>query len=526
MKKIYITALALMLGAGVANAQNTVTGYVYQDSNNNHKKDKSEKGIANVKVTNGLQVVAADGNGKYRLPIWDDAVIAVIKPDGYALPLNEDNQPQFFYVHNPKGSPKLKYAGVAPTGQLPQSVDFALLPSGRTADFRALIFGDPQVLDERELGYLDKGIVSEVVGIKKVTFGLSMGDLVQSDLDLHKPYGKVVGKIGVPWYNVLGNHDMNTDAPVDSLTDESFTAHFGPANYAFEYGKAHFIVIEDSDFPRKDGVKAFRGGFTDSQLKFIENDLNLVDTSKLVVFAVHVPLYNRAPNTFNEESRDRLFRIFEKFPHVLVLSAHSHNQRQDFYGKDFGWRNEKPLYEFNIGATCGNWWSGKVDNSGVADAEMSDGTPKGYAFLNIKGNQFTIDYKVAGQPANYQIKLYHRKVMGDFWWEGSGSIYANFFMGYEKSKVEYRIDDKPWKDMKFVGGADPAFLAKGNEWDLADTLMKGRRPTNAGDCTHLYTAPLPENLGTGQHKIEVRGTDIFGRTFTQTSSYRIENTKW
>lgn len=157
---------------------------------------------------------------------------------------------------------------------------------------------------------------------------------------------------------------------------------------------------------------------------------------------------------------------------------------------------------------------------------MSDGTPKGYAFLNVDGNHYTADYKVAGMPASYQINLYHRKVMNDIWWEGRGFIYANFFMGYKDSPVECRIDNGPWKPMKFAESPDPAFVEKGNQWDRADTLMRGRRPTEAANSTHLWTAPLPCNIGLGDHRIEVRATDVFGRTFSAVSSYRIEKPKW
>ena len=37
-------------------AQETVTGYVYEDRNNNSNKDKNEKGIKGVAVTNGKEV--------------------------------------------------------------------------------------------------------------------------------------------------------------------------------------------------------------------------------------------------------------------------------------------------------------------------------------------------------------------------------------------------------------------------------------------------------------------------------------
>jgi hypothetical protein len=524
MKKQGSIIVVLLLSTITIFAQNIVTGYVYNDANGNRKKDRSEKGLQHIQVTNGIDIVETDAKGKYSLPVWDDAVIFVIKPSGYAVPLNGYNQPQYFYIHSPKGSPALKYKGVAPTGPLPASVDFALNAVKEEDNFRALLFGDPQIYDERELGYFEKGIVSELIGVKNVVFGLSLGDLAGSDLGFHQPYIKAISKIGVPWYNVMGNHDMNMDAPVDSLTDETFTANFGPANYAYNYGKAHFLVLDDNRFPDPE-YKGLRGGFTENQLKFIENDLKLVDTSRLVVVAFHVPLQNTAPGSYHKGDRDRLFRILEKFPHLLVLSAHTHNQRHSFYGKEFGWSKEKPLFEYNVGATCGNWYSGRVID-GVIDSKMSDGTPRGYAFLNINGNQFSADYKVSGMPSSYQIGLFHRKVLNTVWWEGRGFIYANFFMGHSDSRVEYRIDNQDWKPMKFTPAPDPAFVAELYKWDTADTLMAGRRPTEPANSTHLWTALLPENIGLGEHSIEVRAWDDFGRSFIQKSSYRIEEPKW
>ncbi len=47
----------------------------------------------------------------------------------------------------------------------------------------------------------------------------------------------------------MGNHDMNYDAVADSLSDETFESNFGPANYAFNYGQAHFIVLDNILYP-------------------------------------------------------------------------------------------------------------------------------------------------------------------------------------------------------------------------------------------------------------------------------------
>lgn len=42
---------------------------------------------------------------------------------------------------------------------------------------------------------------------------------------------------------------------------------------------------------------------------------------------------------------------------------------------------------------------------------MRDGAPKGYAFINFKGNQYSLDYKVAGKPKNYQIEVFAPEVV-------------------------------------------------------------------------------------------------------------------
>jgi hypothetical protein len=524
---LYMTLSWLLLSGGQVSAQQTARGYVFLDANANGKKDAKEKGISGIAVSNGREVVTTGAKGEYKLPVSEDAVIFVIKPADYAVPLNEYNQPLYYYIHKPAGSPPFKYAGITPTGPLPASVDFALIPRPEPRNFKALVFGDPQIYDDRELGYFKKGILSEVTAVQHVAFGISLGDLAGEDLSYHKPYIRATAAVGVPWYNVEGNHDMNTDAPVDSLADETFKSNFGPNTYSYNYGNAHFIVLDDNLYPDPRGKKrGLWAGFTEKQLAFIKNDLNLVDTGKLVVLAFHCSMYIMNENSFRKEDRQQLFDLLRNYPHVLALSAHSHNQRQHFYGKEDGWNGASPFHEFNVGATCGNWYSGRVNEQGVVESVMSDGTPRGYVYLNVSGNRYTADYKVAGKPADYQIGLYHRKVLSTIWWEGRGFIYANFFMGYKDSKLECRIDNGDWKSMKYSEEADPAFIDELYKWDDADTLFRGRRPTEAAKSLHLWKAPLPEDIGVGTHQITVRATDPFGRTFIRKSSYRIEAPKW
>jgi hypothetical protein len=523
MKKVFLPFCALLFSIPFM-AQTTVEGFVFEDNNKNNKMERNEKGISNVAVTNGLDVVLTNKEGKYNLPINDDVIIAVIKPANYKVGVDENNLPQFFYNHKPNGSPKLKFKGVDPTGKLPKSVNFGLIPQQENDAFTALIFGDPQPYTQAEVDFFAKGIVAEVAGIKNVPFGLSLGDLVGNDLALFNPYIKAVKAAGIPWYNLLGNHDLNFDATSDEMADETYEAHFGPANYTFNYGKVHFIILDNVLYPDPRNQKGYWGGFTANQLQFIENDLKLVPKDHLIVLAFHIPLSETEGDSFRDADRDQLFRLLKDFPNTLSLSAHTHIQRQDYFGKKEGWLQEKPHHHYNVGTTSGDWYSGKLNQQGVPVSTMRDGTPKGYAFINFKGNQYNIDYKVAGKPKTYQMEVFAPKVIEKGRSTKSG-IYVNFFMGSKNDSLHYRIDQGQWIALEYVEEIDPAYAIDVYEWDLIEELIPGRRSSNPIESKHLWRGKIQTNLEIGEHQVEIKAIDQFGKIHNGRTSYRLENKK-
>lgn len=519
MKKILLAILCI-LSSFCLNAQ-TVSGFVYEDTNGNGKKENREKGLAKVAVSNGREVAITNNQGKYELPVSKDNILFVITPSGYSAAVNENNQPQFYYVHKPAGSPDLKFKGVEPTGKLPKTLNFGVRPLAGNENFKILLFGDPQPYTEEEVDFFARGIVKEVEGIENVQFGLSLGDLVGDDLKLFNPYIEAVKSVGIPWYNLLGNHDVNYDATADSLSDETYEAHFGPANYAFNSGRVHFIILDDVLYPDPRDGKGYWGGFRKDQLDFIENDLKYVPKDHLIVLAFHIPISEPGEgDPFRDGDREQLFNLLKDYPHTLSLSAHTHIQRQDIFAKEDGWRQEKPHHHYNVGTTSGDWYSGKLDENGIPLSTMRDGTPKGYAFLTFEGNKYTIDYKAAGYPANHQMEIFAPKVVQQNKRTSAG-IYVNFFIGSEEDTLEYRIDNGEWKKMVYQPNYDPTFLHKLHEWDFTEELFPGRRPSNPVECTHLWRGSIPTDLEAGAHIIEVKATDMFGRTFTQKSSYNI-----
>ena len=513
-----------LLVSSIAYAQTSVSGYVFEDSNKNQKKDSREKGLENVAVSNGVQVVKTDKNGKYSLPVIEGQTIFVIKPSGYQVALSENNLPKYYYQYKPNGSPShFEYKGSMPTGALPKEINFALNKQSESKNFDILVFGDPQPKTAKELDYFKRGIVNEVKTNKqKAVFGISLGDLVWDDLSLQNPYKQVMKEIGLPWYNVMGNHDMNYDAKEDFLSDETFEANFGPANYSFNYGNVHFIVLDDILYPDPRDGKGYWGGFREDQMLFVENDLKQVDKDKLVVISFHIPWSHQNEDNFRNEDRQRMFNALSPFKNALLLSAHTHIQQQLFYGKSEGWNGEKELHEYNVGTTCGDWQSGTPDEAGLPTTTMRDGTAKGYSFISFNDNQYTIKYKTAGKPEDYQINLYVPKVI-PFPSKTSAKVLVNFFMGSKKDKVEYSIDGGEWKPMEYTETFDPGFVESVLKWDSTEKLFPGRRPSNPELSKHIWTGGFGNKLTLGKHKVQVRATDMYGNKFSAEDEFDVQN---
>ena len=179
-------------------------------------------------------MVKTEADGRYTLPIDEESVIFVIKPAGYAVPVDEEMLPRFYYIHQPAGSPQdlnLRYRGIDRTGQLPASVDFALTKTVEPQKFDVIVFADPQPESALEVDFIRDDVVNALIG-SSAAFGMTIGDIMYDDLSLYPRLNRIIGQIGLPWYNIGGNHDLNYEAPSAKYSRETFKRIYGPAYYA------------------------------------------------------------------------------------------------------------------------------------------------------------------------------------------------------------------------------------------------------------------------------------------------------
>ena len=378
-------------------------GFVFDDKNGNGKRDGDEPGIQGIRVSNGTSIVKTDEDGRYVLPIDNDTIIFVIKPRDWATPLNRNHLPQFYYIHKPNGSPQnFRFAGVAPTGPLPQSIDFPLLRRVEPDKFKAIMFGDPQPKNVAEVEYMSHDIIEQIISEQAhgAAFGVTLGDIVFDDLSVMEPHNQSVALIGIPWYNVIGNHDLNLEAQTDDQSDETFERIYGPSYYSFDYGPTHFMVLDDVQWHGPEGEKkgGYHGGFSTEQMTFIRNDLALIPKDQLVVLMMHIPLDG-------VRDREQLYRLIEQRPATVSLSAHTHYMEHRFLGAENGWKGPKKHHHIVNVTVCGSWWRGREDERGIPHATMSDGGPNGYSIMEFDGQNYKLEMRGANRAASYQMKV-------------------------------------------------------------------------------------------------------------------------
>lgn len=499
-------------GSGVTSPPQLAMGRVFLDVNSNGKFESEDLPLDGVRVSNGLDIVRTNAEGRYELPIGEEGQIFVIKPRGYRTRLNAQQLPQFYYLHKPQGSPRLKFPGVAPTGPLPQSIDFPLYRQDEPEQFRIVLFGDTQPRNLTEVDYMAHDVIADLRGTE-AAFGVTLGDIVFDDLNVFEPLIQAVGLIGIPWYNVIGNHDINYDALSREHANETYERWFGPSYYTFDYGPVHFVVMDNIDWVvPADGVTkpAFRGAFGSTQLQFLKKDLEMIPRDQMVVLMMHVPLNNTADH-------QDLFRLIEQRPFSLSISAHQHYHQHLFFDSSQGWRGPQPHHHLVNVTVCGSWWSGSKDERGIPHALMSDGAPNGYSLLTFDGQQYRLEFVGAGNDRGRQMRIHlENEIFSD---QGTRFL-VNVFDGSSRSQVQFSLDGQNWLDCRKVEEADPLYVRL---YEAEQTLQPPPAPkmTQPGISSHLWAAEIPAGLPVGTQLLRLRVTDMHGQTFQSERSFRV-----
>ena len=427
------------------------------------------KGLKNVTLSDGYSVVVTDKKGRYEFSPHPDAVSLFIStPSGFAF-ANEN--------------------GVARHYRLLQNIDltkdinFDLIPLEKNDnEHQFIIWADPQVAHARDVEKMMTQSVPDVqklvaaAGAGTLMHGITVGDIVWDKLELFADYSKAVGEMGIPFFQCLGNHDMDYRKGGDETSDDTFTLNFGPTYYSFNRGEVHYVVMDNVRYLGKE--REYDGFFQQNQLDWLQKDLSFVPKDKLIVLCVHIPVHKGTKNS------EAIYSILQDRP-VHIMSGHTHYHVNAINGN---------IYEHNHGTVCGAWWTGSI---------CGDGTPSGYGVYKVKGKEISWHYQATGQSADYQMKIHltdhdasQKQAVVNIW-------------NYDPAwKNEYWIDGVSKGALEQFEGFDPVAYAK----LLGPDLPKPRGFAEPKKTDHLFRALVPVSA----KEIKVVATDRFGKKYTET----------
>jgi hypothetical protein len=153
---------------------------------------------------------------------------------------------------------------------------------------------------------------------------------------------------------------------------------------------------------------------------------------------------------------------------------------------------------------------------------MADGAPNGYSIINFDGTKYTLDFKAAGRPADYQMEIVAPDVVlaADL---AKTTIYVDLFNGSERSKVEMSVNGNDWLPLAHSIEIDPQLKASFEKEAklLAASPKAFLSQPRPKPSTHLWKANLPAGIAPGIHLVRIRGTDVNGKLQESRRVFRV-----
>lgn len=533
--------------------------------------DNAGNGLPDVVVSDGLQSVRTLSDGRFYMTsdLTKTKFVWVSTPSGYLPPVS-DGIPQFYKA---KAAASVS-AGIYDFG------NYELTPVANPNRFTLLISADPQPrkyekwnndriafrsLDACEDLYAELKAVAGTISDRQV-YGICLGDIVHEDMSLMDNYAAGLATLGYPTYNAIGNHDHDPQAVDDAEGAIPFENHFGPANYSFNIGGIHFVVV-DNMIMAHNGEKLTidpnhdRGGLTDDIWTWLQSDLNFIPTSTKLMVCSHAPMFkaytgaDRTGGSHPVQYGPEYGDLINNYTEVHAWAGHTHSTFNYIYPTE---HRNKRVQVHTLARSTGELWTNEY---------LSSGTPRGFTVVEV--DKGTVTWKFhpnprqtgsfmgvtsgicsAGAPAytwrdwnysagtavmkgggaltdNYQMHVYPRGAYGDnyvyvnvFLWDGKWDTPTWTPTGGTPVEMTRLIDQEP-----SVYDTDE----KQHAYDLGTAEFKTHYKANVGffenddgypakemgNIVTLFRAPADATPNGGTVSV----TDRFGNVYTQSITW-------
>lgn len=497
----------------------TVYGQVFCDG----------KGMEDVVVTDGYEVVTTDKDGVYQLvSSKKNAMVWISIPSGYK-PLNAGVQSLF-------------YAYTSMDASAVERIDFELFPDGDQTNHKMLFFGDihlaARTRDRSQFETFTKEVEAYVKahGQEKI-YAITLGDMTwdqywySNNYDFKSYLSDINADLkSLTVFHTMGNHDHDMKTSVDGGSQGwnavdwdcagAYRRNLGPNYYSFNIGKVHYVSLDNIYCKNTTGGASadrhYEDAVSEDALAWLRKDLAHVDKSTQIVLTMHAP-YTTQDGTLSLNNGALLLNCFNGFSKVLFVTGHTHRMSTT---------ERQGVSEHNSGAVCATWWWGGYYNPTLNIS--TDGSPGGYRIMDFTGPDYVSYYKATGRDENYQFRSYDRnsicidpsKVKYSAQYKSCLASTGNYGAASTDNEVIINVWDwnKNWKlevsengkalTVNQFTGYDPIFHLAYNDYRYKST---DKPSFSAYKTNHLFKVKASSATST----LEIKVTDDEGRVYTE-----------
>jgi len=373
------------------------------------------KGIANVVVSDGIEVTKTNSDGIYYLQsLKKHGYVFISIPSNYEV-ATKSKLPYFFDY-------------LTSTTSVIDQRNFEIFEANNT-NHVVIAMADIHLANRNnDITQFKSGFYTEAsayasqlkaAGMK--VYGLTIGDMswdaywYENSYALSNYLNEIDG-IGFQIFNIIGNHDNDPYKVGDFPAEAAFKQIIGPTYYSINIGKVHYVILDDIQYINSGGSQGVIGardyieGVAAEQMSWLRKDLaEIADKSTPVIVALHSPLNSASVNSSGQQVNNvdltngtELKTALNEFSNVKFISGHTHI--------NYNVEISSNMYEHNIAAVSATWWwTGK---SGYAGNHICrDGSPGGYGIFEVSDRNIKYYYKGIGYNKNKQFRTYDRNTI-------------------------------------------------------------------------------------------------------------------
>ncbi len=379
-------------------------------------------GVEGVSVTDGYSVAKTDAKGDYTLTPKPSAVFVYItRPSGYDI-VGDWYKPVAREVH------------------------FALRPAeADESDYTFVHVTDTHVsTDPISVEGLSRFVTELNTLSPRPRFVINSGDLISLSKALEgsaatahtqiRNYVGIMNHLAMPYYNVAGDHTDSSYRLADFPRGDHrcgkplFWEYLGPHFFSFEYGKIHFMSVDNAYHLGQRQINGREYPTLEVQpmhTAWMREDMANRTKGSFVVSASEGSLCDGCPG-FGE--------MASQYDVRMQLTGDIHVVSQKLAGR-------KPRFVpyRTGGALSGCWWNPKCKTL------CPDLSPQGYLIYRVRGEEMAVFYKGLGQ----RVAIVSHRVGAP--WQGRVLVRAHVVQPRRDETLEYALDGKSWRAMKEVG---------------------------------------------------------------------------